>query len=319
VTRSSGVKNAGRRDARKWVGLIASLRAAGKLAGTSLLLAVAACGGSSKTRESGPKVSSQPVTRVPIEDSEPEDGVEIVHARGHMELSDVEAGIAPYTAQLTACYTKQLGKRRWIGGHVSLHWDIKADGEVTAVKLAESDLGAWPIERCLLEIARQATFAKPRGGDTDFSIPLEFSARGQISSWDEDQALTAVGDQLAELDDCADDPTKPKAKAKETAKGKAKGKANSKAKSKHNGKDKGSPKDKDEDKDKDRPRIEKPNDVTITFYVGPGGRAKSVGFSSPKTVLVDEWAECAEKAVLAWKLPDPRGQIAKLAIRYRAP
>ena len=60
-----------------------------------------------------------------------------------------------------------------------------------------------------------------------------------------------------------------------------------------------------------------PADVTITVYVGPMGKAQSVGFASAKTVLDDIWADCAEKAALAWRLPDPRGTIAKLAIRYR--
>ena len=68
-----------------------------------------------------------------------------------------------------------------------LHWDIRKDGTVTAVKLAESDLGAWPIEKCLLEIARAATFDKPIGGDADFSLPLDFSAKGRLEVWDEDR------------------------------------------------------------------------------------------------------------------------------------
>jgi hypothetical protein len=167
----------------------------------------------------------------------------------------------------------RVGKRRWLGGHVSIHWDIKRDGTISAVKLAESDLGAWSIEKCLLDIARAATFGKPIGGDADFSLPLDFSATGKSASWDEDQSLKAVGGQLAKLDACA------------KAKG-VKGPA--------------------------------PRDVTITVYVGPQGKAQSVGFASARSVLDDVWAECAEKAALAWRLPDPRGTIAKLAVRYRA-
>jgi len=61
-----------------------------------------------------------------------------------------------------------------------------------------------------------------------------------------------------------------------------------------------------------------PDDVTLTLYVGPGGKAQSVGFSSGKSAIDDAWAECAEKTAMAWRLPDPKGVIAKLAIRYRA-
>jgi hypothetical protein len=61
-----------------------------------------------------------------------------------------------------------------------------------------------------------------------------------------------------------------------------------------------------------------PSDVTITLYVGPHGKAQSVGFASAKTEIGEIWAQCAEKAALAWRLPDPHGMVAKLAIRYRA-
>ena len=60
-----------------------------------------------------------------------------------------------------------------------------------------------------------------------------------------------------------------------------------------------------------------PDDVRITLYVGARGRAQSVGFASPRAELEDAWATCAEKAALAWRLPDPRGQVTKLAVRYR--
>ena len=63
-------------------------------------------------------------------------------------------------------------------------------------------------------------------------------------------------------------------------------------------------------------KVPAPSDVTVTLYVGPGGKAQSVGFAG-KTVIDDAWAECAAKAALALRLPDPKGQIAKLAVKYR--
>lgn len=239
-----------------------------------LLVALAACGGS-KPAAADPKPPTQVAAakRIPIEDSatDPDDGVDIKLAHGHMEVAAVSAGVDPHADELTACYMSRVNKRKWLGGHVSLHWDIKADGTVTSVKLAESDLGAHEIERCLLEVARSATFGKPVGGDADFALPLEFSAKGKPAIWDEDQALRAVGGQVAKLDKCA-------AKAKEP----------------------------------------QPENVVITLYVGPRGLAQSVGFSSSATEIGEKWSECASKAALAWRLPDPKGQVAKLAIRYRA-
>jgi hypothetical protein len=240
--------------------------------------ATLACGGgggaaTQPTKPVGPDPARP--TRVPIEDDENEDGVEIVSTRGHMEPAVIETGLAPHKEALSDCYMSKVGKRRWLGGKVAIHWDISKAGEVTAVKLIESDLGAWPIEKCLLETARAATFGKPKGGDADFMVPLEFTAKGRAAVWDDDLALRAVGGQLAKLDDC----TKP-----------PKGKSI---------------------------KIPQPDDVTITVYVGPAGKAQSVGFSSSKSVLDEHWAECAEKTAMAWRLPDPRGAYAKLTVKYR--
>jgi hypothetical protein len=244
----------------------------------ALLVACGGNGGGSQVATPAKPVEppKQQSTRVVIEDSTQEtDDLQVVSRRGHMEPDVVQAGLAPHTQSLSDCYTSRVGRRRWLGGHVAIRWDIKRTGEVTAVKLAESDLGAWPVEKCLLEIARMATFGKPVGGNADFSIPLDFTAKGTVINWEEAEAIKAVGKQLATLEEC------------------------------HN------------PKDKKLPRLKPPKDVTITIYVGPQGKAQSVGFASPKSVLEDAWADCAEQAVLAWKLPDPKGIVAKLAIKYR--
>lgn len=241
-----------------------------------LVVLLAACGGSQKPAPPPPDpveppgVSAKPVTRVPVEDSEvPDDQVKLLNQKGHMDPNAVEAGINPHKSELSDCYMTQVGRRRWLGGHVTIHWDIKADGVLGPVKLSESDLGAWPIEKCLLDVAKGASFAKPIGGAADFTLPLDFSAKGGAQIWDEDKSLRAVGGQLAKLDACA--------KKTKTA---------------------------------------QPDDVVVTVYVGPYGKAQSVGFSSPASEIEDKWAECATKAATAWRLPDPRGQYAKLSIRY---
>lgn len=239
----------------------------------TLAIASGACGGSTPAPKQPEPVVSHTPTRVPIEDEEPEEGVQIVGARGRMDVAVIEEGIAPHKQALSDCYMTNVNRRRWLGGQILLHWEINKEGTVTAVRLVETEpgtsLGNWPIEKCLLEVARQATFGKPIGGDTDFQIPLEFAAKGKATAWNEDQALRAVGGQTAKLDACA----------KKT-------------------------------------KAHKPDDVTITLYVGPGGKAQSVGFAS-KNSIDDAWADCAEKAALGWRLPDPKGTIAKLVVTYR--
>jgi hypothetical protein len=239
------------------------------------LVILAACGGGAKNapppEPPAPVISAKPITRVPVEDSEmPEEGVTVLNSKGHMEQAAVQAGIKPHETELSDCYMSKVGRRRWLGGHVQIHWDIKPDGVLSAVKLSESNLGAWPIEKCLIDVARSATFAKPIGGPADFVLPLDFSEKGGAQVWDEDKSLRAVGGQLVKLDPCAK-----------------------------------------------KAKVPAPDDVIITVYVGPYGKTQSIGFSSAASEIDDKWAECAMKAVTAWRLPDPRGQIAKLAIKYR--
>jgi hypothetical protein len=237
-----------------------------------LAIASGACGGSTPAPKQPEPVISHTPTRVPVEDEEPEEGVQIVGARGRMEIDVIEAGIAPHKQALSDCYMSNVNRRRWLGGQILLHWEINKEGTVTAVRLVETEpgtnLGNWPIEKCLLDVARQATFGKPVGGDADFQIPLEFAAKGRATTWSEDQALRAVGGQTVKLDACA------------------------------------------------KGKVHKPDGVTITLYVGPGGKAQSVGFAS-KSSIDDAWAACAEKAAMGWRLPDPRGTIAKLVVTYR--
>jgi len=166
---------------------------------TAILIPTGACGGSEKPAPAAPTPSR---TYADTED-EPDDGLELVSARGHMDPADVTAGLAPHSAGLEDCYKSRLGKRRWLGGKVELKWEISADGVLKSAQVASSDLGAWPVEKCLLELARTMSFAKPKGGDADFTVPLEFSARGATQWWDEEQSTRAVGGHPQELAGCA--------------------------------------------------------------------------------------------------------------------
>src|SRR5450432_4101890 len=95
------------------------------------IVVLIACGGSKPPPPAPPKPEPPPAPvakRVPIEDSEPDEGVTVVNARGHMEKEAVEAGLAPHSNELTDCYMKNPKRRKWLGGHVLIHWDIKKDG-----------------------------------------------------------------------------------------------------------------------------------------------------------------------------------------------
>jgi hypothetical protein len=169
------------------------------------LLVVAACGGGQKPVE--PIVAEPPS----VEDSgdsgspssEEEDGVDIVSTRGKIDPEKVTRAIEPHAGAIEACYTDHVGRRKWLGGGVELRWDVAADGALTQVRMTHSDLGAWAIEKCLLDIARSLDLGKPKGGKAHVSAPLSFSLGSGAVQWDEDQAIRAVGGKFKELGECA--------------------------------------------------------------------------------------------------------------------
>lgn len=272
-----------------------------KLAVPVGLSVLVACGSSPPPPEKPVEPPPKKATRVVVEDESddaPEEGVTFVRTKGSITREAIEAGLAPHQTALAECYTTKVGKRRWLGGHVVLQWNLDADGTLASVKLIESNLGSWAVEQCLLDIAWSAEFGKPNGGKVDFTVPLDFSAKGSTAQWDEDQALRAVGGQLASLDDCDDFEIEPKNGKKTKPKKKA------------------PPAPPDPDEKPARPE-KPPSNVTMTLYVGPGGKLQSIGFSSATTEVGQKWSACAEQAAKAWRLPDPRGQIAKLAVRYK--
>ena len=179
----------------------------------AVLFLVAACGGAekSKTIEEPVEDTGGGGSSRPDEEEEPDDGLELESTRGKMDPADVEAGLAPHAAALQDCYLSRVGKQKWLGGKVELKWQISREGVLTSAQVVAGDLGHWGVEKCMLGLARTMTFAKPKGGDADFTIPLELSARGAAEWWDEDKSNAVVAKRVGELAACAEeglpDPT----------------------------------------------------------------------------------------------------------------
>ncbi len=247
------------------------------------LLGATACGGSQAKPGDERRGSSRRV----VEDSDEEDGVTLQTSRGVLEPDQIRGVVEPHSNELSSCYLSRVGDRRWLGGRVLLKWELEADGAVRSVHIAESDLGTWPVEKCLLEHSRRLKFPAPRGGATDFTVPLEFSATGSAVVWDEDRSATALGDQLARLDTCGQAPVPAGAPAAAAAAA---------------------------------PLLEGPHDLLVTLYANSQGHVLSAGFSvEDQTGFSERWADCAYNLAMTWRIPDPRAPVVKLAARYAGP
>jgi len=167
-----------------------------------LSAALAACGGG-KSHATETTPTGDDVTVRNDGEEEPEDGLEVQSTRGKMDPAVVQAVIEPHAQALQDCYLSRVGKQRWLGGKVELKWEIAKDGALISAQLVTSDLGAWPVEKCILDIARSMTFGKPKGGDADFTVPFEFTARGYATWWEADMAQNVVAKHVGDLAGCA--------------------------------------------------------------------------------------------------------------------
>ena len=181
-----------------------------------LLMGAVACGGSGKRAAEEPErekivAEHDPSIHDDAEDDEDEgddDGMEVEGLAGHLDPYDIQRGIEPHGAALADCYHSKVKKLRFVDGKIEMQYKVGRDGAVKAVQLIQSDLGAWPIELCMLDIARGMTFKKPRGrGDADFSVPLDFTSGRSNARWlSEEASYAEVEPYLPQLEDCAGTP-----------------------------------------------------------------------------------------------------------------
>lgn len=171
-------------------------------------VAVAGCGGKSDgAREPAAEDDDGPRGRrgqaPDIGDDEPDDGLQVEGLRGRIDTYDIQQGVEPHAQAIDDCFTQNRGKRRWLGGQVELAFLVGADGAVQTVHMSQSNLGAWPVERCLLEVARGMRFVKPKGGPTaEFTLPLGFSSRTPPDDWDGGRAAAEVVTHESKLAAC---------------------------------------------------------------------------------------------------------------------
>jgi TonB family protein len=93
---------------------------------------------------------------------------------GTIDGAAVQRALDAAAGDLQACYGSGAGGLRYVGGHVRVLARVDAKGRVKRTEVADSDLGSWPVERCLLEVARKLALPAPKGGEAVVEIPLDF-------------------------------------------------------------------------------------------------------------------------------------------------
>jgi len=174
-----------------------------------LAVAVAACGGGGGKKQVAEPVAERPPTRVPIQQEEEEedsgaDEVQVEGLKGRIDRTDIQPVIEGSWPRVQECYTGGIGKLRYVGGQVELKFRIARDGSVKRVQIARGTLGSWTVEKCVLELARAMSFPRPKGGEAEFSFPIDFPSRGRAIAMDERRVESELPPKLAQLSKCHD-------------------------------------------------------------------------------------------------------------------
>jgi hypothetical protein len=155
-----------------------------------------------------PKAPSQPYRpgEMPVGlGNEKDEDVELDFDQGYFNQGDVNEILEQHTTRLTGCYERAGGATKFAGGIVKLRFLVGPDGVVRDVLVIDTEIGNYPVERCLVVEGRKIPFPKPGGGSgADFEYSLEFRSSKQthVVDWQKDVLRKRVLAKLPSLGRC---------------------------------------------------------------------------------------------------------------------
>lgn len=152
----------------------------------------AGCGGGEATTE-----EAQPTSTSGSETHrEADDGAQITGLMGTIPRDQVENTLNPRMMRFQRC----LGNSEldYLAGDIRLSFRIHTDGTVAWVFPAATTFGDRQTEQCILDVARQTRFPRPRGGEAEFSWGFGFDASEDVRpplNWSAD----ALGERMDDV------------------------------------------------------------------------------------------------------------------------
>lgn len=161
-----------------------------------VLGALSGCGGGEGAGASG--AAAEQGTSGSERPRERDDGAEITGLMGTIPRDEVEGALNPRLPRFLRCFEQRMGDVEFLSGNLRMAFRIHTDGTVAWVYPAESDVGDRQAEQCVLALARQVRFPRPRGGEAEFSWGFGFDAPDDVRpplNW----ASDALGRRLADV------------------------------------------------------------------------------------------------------------------------
>jgi hypothetical protein len=139
-------------------------------------------------------------------DAKPATDFQVEGVLGALDDAAVQRAVAAASEALQGCYQRNVGGLRYIRGKADVLVRVARDGSIKRAQVGDGDLGSWPIEKCLVAVARGMAFGKPRGGEGEVRIPLEFASAVAPDVMDPDRAQREMAPKLRAFAGCPRGP-----------------------------------------------------------------------------------------------------------------
>src|SRR4051812_12640502 len=110
------------------------------------------------------------------------DGLQISLEHGVISQEAAQEAVMAQWKELTRCYGQAGTAMGFAGGPVTMRFLVDDHGDTADVRIVDSQLGNFEVERCLVTVGRAVRFPKPKGNATaHVDYTMEFRSTGAIA------------------------------------------------------------------------------------------------------------------------------------------
>lgn len=139
----------------------------------------------------------------PPKREEPDEQMKVAGTLGTLDEDEIAGPFQRRWDDITHCYDEVAQKQQFLGGKIEVKLRVTRAGDPKSAFVASSTFGNYDAERCVLAIARELHFPKPKGGgEAEFTYPIEFRARRPVQAWDEARVSPSLARHRRDVHEC---------------------------------------------------------------------------------------------------------------------
>jgi TonB family protein len=150
-----------------------------------------------------PAPAPPPVVEAPPPKHEESDEMKVSGTLGTLDEDEIAGPFQRRWDDITRCYDDVAKQQQYLGGKIEVKLRVDRTGAPKSAWVVSSTFGNYEAERCVLTIARELHFAKPKGGaEAEFTYPIEFRARRPVQTWEEARVSPSVAKHRRDVHEC---------------------------------------------------------------------------------------------------------------------